>query len=174
MSIDETVLEPNENVIKFAKLREKAIIPSRRPEDGCYDVYACLEENMIIMPGEIRLVPTGIISAFSSKNRIQLRERGSTGTKGMARRAGEIDSGYRGEWFVAINNTSTKPIMIYVHEVANQEHPFNLCTLYPANKAIAQAAVEFVPQVSIEEVSVEEVQSYVSERGDSKLGASGK
>ena len=53
--------------IYFAKVKEDAIIPSKREEDGAFDIYACFEEDfMIIAPHETKLIPTGIASAFSS------------------------------------------------------------------------------------------------------------
>ena len=41
-----------------------------------------------------------------------LKERGSTGTKGIAQRCGVLDSGFRNEWFVPITNTSSKTLII--------------------------------------------------------------
>lgn len=32
------------NSIYFAKLKDEAIIPSKREEDGAFDVYACFDE----------------------------------------------------------------------------------------------------------------------------------
>ena len=160
-------------MIYFAKLRPGAKIPSKNEEDGCYDIYACLEEeSILIKPGEIKMIPTGIASAFDKNLRVQLRERGSTGTKGMARRAGEIDSGYRGEWFVAINNTSNKEILIEkdISEVFENNNYIS----YPCSKAIAQAAVEYVPETVVMEVTPEELMGFESKRGEGKLGSSGK
>ena len=50
--------------IKFAKIKDKAIIPSKRDEDAGYDIYACLDRPyMVIMPHETKMIPTGIASA---------------------------------------------------------------------------------------------------------------
>jgi dUTP pyrophosphatase len=160
--------------ILFAKVNPEAIIPSKRDEDGCYDLYACFEEDQIaIQPGECVLIPLGIASAFSLKFRVELRERGSTGINCMARRAGQIDSGYRGEWFFPLNNTSNRLIVISKalkdKPVVHQEGLF-----YPYNKAIGQAALEFVPVTTVKEVSYEELKSITSERGTGALGSSGK
>ena len=143
--------------IYFAKIKENAIIPSKRDEDGAYDIYSCIEEDVIrLQPGEIKMIPVGIISAFSPKYRIVFHERGSTGIKGLKVNAGLIDSGYRGEWIVILNNISNKEIE------------------YPTTKAICQAKVQEVPKVNIVETTKEEVLSFESERGDGKLGSSGK
>lgn len=160
-------------IIYFAKIKKGAVIPSKREEDGCYDIYPCFEEkSMVIHPGDIVMVPTGIASAFRKGLRIQLRERGSTGTIGMARRAGEIDSGYRGEWFVAINNTTKKQIII--SKEADKAHERENLVLYPYTKAIAQAAVEYVPETTEMQVTLDELKEFKSERGEGKLGSSKK
>ena len=169
--------------ILFAKVRPEAIIPSKREEDGCYDIYACFDENVItICPNEIKLIPTGIASSFESKYRAELRERGSSGTKGLSRRAGQIDSGYRGEWLVPINNTTNKYIIIAkepdvikaeLTKILNIDVD-TLFTIYPYSKAIAQFALEYVPDVEVEETTYEELLNIPSERGVGKLGSSGK
>ena len=115
-----------------------------------YDIYACIDENYIILqPGEIKMIPTGLISAFDPKYRIVFQERGSTGIKGLKVNAGLIDSGYRGEWVVILNNVSNKEIT------------------YPTNKAICQAKVQFVPKINIVK-NTDEISSFVSERGTGK------
>ena len=102
-----------ENEIVFAKIRETAIIPTKKLEDAGYDLYANFEEDyFVIEPFTTKLIPTGIASAFSPKWVALLRERGSNGSKGIAQRAGVIDSGYRGEWFVPLTNTNRVPVVI--------------------------------------------------------------
>lgn len=164
------------DIVYFSKVKPNATIPSKREEDGCYDVYACFDEDfMLIYPNTIKLIPTGIASAFSSKYRFDIRERGSTGTKGMSVRAGQIDSGFRGEWFIAINNTTNKPIyiaknsaMTYLSEISE------FATIYSYEKAICQVALEEVPKVQVEEISYDKLKNIKSERGIDMLGASGK
>lgn len=143
--------------IYFAKIKDKAIIPSKRNEDGAYDIYGCIDQDFItIQPGEIQMIPTGIVSAFNPKYRVVFQERGSTGIKGLKVNAGLIDSGYRGEWVVILNNVSNKEIV------------------YPVTKAICQAKIQEVPKVEIIETTYEEILSFASERGEGKLGSSGK
>ena len=92
--------------VKFAKVRPTAKIPTKRVEDAGYDIYANFEEPFILInPHETKMIPTGIASACDTDYCFVLKERGSTGTKGMAQRCGIIDSGYRSEWFVPITNT---------------------------------------------------------------------
>ncbi|MFR1835271.1 MAG: dCTP deaminase domain-containing protein, partial [Turicibacter sanguinis] len=115
--------------INFAKVKPSAIIPSRRLEDGAFDVYACFEEDFITFePHETKLVPTGLASAFSTDYVAILKERGSTGTKGIGQRCGVVDSGYRGEWFVPMTNHNNKRLVIAKESVAQN---FEDSIVYP-------------------------------------------
>ena len=157
----------------FAKLRPDAIIPSKRLEDGGYDIYANFSEEYIeIKPNEIKLIPTGIATAFSSKYVMLARERGSTGSIGMSLKAGVIDSGYRGEIFIAINNTNRKTIVI--DKRFNKIEEYEEYIHYPYNKAIAQLIMVENPVFDIQEISYEKLKNIESERGLGKLGDSGK
>ena len=161
--------------VKFAKVRATAKIPYKRDEDMGFDIYADFEEDYILInPHETKLIPTGIASACDNEYGFILKERGSTGTKGMAQRAGVIDSGYRGEWLVPITNTSSQPLFIIkdgkdINMVIDTEY-----IKYPYEKAIAQALLIRVPTVDVEEYTYEELCEIPSERGIGKLGSSGK
>ena len=81
--------------IYWAKVKENAKIPSKRWEDAGYDLYPCFAEDyMEIQPNQTKLVPLGIASAFDPNYVLFLKERGSTGTKGMAQRSGVIEKSY--------------------------------------------------------------------------------
>jgi dUTP pyrophosphatase len=162
------------NKILFAKVKPDAIIPSKREEDGCYDIYACFDDNCIVIePHTTKLIRTGIASAFSPKYRINCkRERGSTGKYSMTIVSGQIDSGFRGEWFIAINNTSNK--YIYIDKSVDKVYENEDTVTYPYTKAIGQFAVEFVPDVDIKETTYEELLTIQSNRGVGELGSSGK
>lgn len=173
--------ERRKPTVFFAKVREDAILPSKRDEDAGYDLYANIEgkevdgkivHEMYLPVHKTTLVPTGIAMALPKTHYFNTKhERGSTGKIAMSVLAGVVDSGYRGEVFVAINPLH-KDILITseVDEVEEGEHVI----LYPYSKAIAQGTIDLVPQVNIKEISFEDLQKIESERGDSKLGASGK
>lgn len=184
-----------ENVnIKFAKTNPNAVIPSKEEENAGYDIYACLDEDYIIIPPHTtQLVPTGIASAFDAGYYIQIEERGSTGSKGMKKSAGVIDSGYRGQWFVAITNTNNVDIIISkypstklsnIKEVLSKDFKcfkkirarrrLKRAVFYPATKAIAQAIIHIVPKSAVEEITFNELQTIASNRGTGVLGSSGK
>ena len=177
------IKEVKDNEILFAKLKGSAIIPSKIDENMAYDVYACFEnDRMVIQPQETKLIPTGICSAFNKKWGVSLRERGSNAifkdsngkefSIGMKVSAGQIDSGYRGEWFIAITNTNNMPISIdkNVKKVTVTED----FILYPYSKAACQAKFEEVPVMDVKEISLEELKAIPSMRGDGKIGSSGK
>ena len=172
--------------IYFAKVKPNAIIPSKIPTNAGYDVYACFDEDyMIIQPHTTEMIPTGIASAFSEDYCIILKERGSTGIKGIGQRAGVIDSNFRGEWFVPITNTNDIPIVIYKKDVhiTDLENGYVLFDkdkyvgkpiLYPYEKAICQAIITRVPKCEIKEIEYEVLKEIESDRGTGCLGSSGK
>lgn len=164
--------------IKFAKVRPTAIIPTKRDEDAGFDIYANFEEDFrIIPPHETRIIPSGIACACDTDYCLILKERGSTGTKGMAQRCGVIDSGYRGEIGIPITNTTEAPIVISktdsIEDIFGEIAPTNVI-IYPYEKAIAQLLVIPVPVVDVEEYTYEELKAIPSSRGLGALGSSGK
>lgn len=167
--------------VYFAKVRETAIIPSKRLEDAGYDIYADIEPTRVegkviyelLIPAlQTTLVPTGIACALPNTHYLNVKhERGSTGKISMSVLAGVVDSGYRGEIFVAI--TPLHKDVLITSEVSETEVGENVI-LYPYSKAIAQGTIDLVPQVNIEVIKFEDLAKIESERGATKLGQSGK
>lgn len=167
-------MEMNNQVIYFAKVKEEAMIPTKREEDGAFDIYACFEEDYIIIePHETKMIPTGLASAFSNHYVAILKERGSNGSKGIGQRAGVVDSGYRGEWFVPVTNHNTKAVVIKKDAVEEKE-AFEDMMIYPYEKAISQCIMVEVPKLQTKEISYSELLNISSERGIGSLGSSGK
>lgn len=195
MTKNNNTIELAENDLVFAKVKPNAIIPTKDYENAGRDVYACFEEDyMVIPPNSTKLIPTGIASALHPKYEIRLRDRGSNGSKGIHVNAGTIDSGYRGEWFVAWCNTNNKPVILSklpklsVSEFKKRFYDDGLhykvgevyqyidtgYIYYPYTKAIAQAEVCEVPVMNQTEISYEELSLIPSKRGNGALGSSGK
>lgn len=176
----EIMTDTNKQNIIFAKIRPGAKIPSKRDEDMGFDIYACFDGDCFeIPPHKTKLIPTGIASACDPDHGFVLRERGSTGSKGIALRAGVIDSGYRNEWFVGLTNTTDSMLVISkLNEEETLQKYYNNKTervhtlVYPYSKAIAQALFIPVPKVEIKELSYYELKNIKSERGMGKLGSS--
>lgn len=157
----------------FSKLYKDVKTPSKRVEDGCYDLYAYFEEEYLTIPAfTIKLIPTGFATSFNSKYRIALRERGSNTKSGLNVRAGQIDSGFRGQYFVAVYNGNNVPVHLTkaVDEVVKLDEGIYV----PYGKAICQFAIEEVPQIEWEEMPYEELKLIPSERGMGMIGDSGK
>lgn len=173
------------SVVFFAKVKPDAIIPSKKDENGGYDVYANFEQEYIsIFPHETVMIPTGIASAFSDNYVMILKERGSTGSKGIAQRCGVIDSGFRGEWQALVTNTADHKIIIAkipsdTDAKAEQEEFLHRtygydAIIYPYSKAITQAVLLPIPKVTVNEVSYEKLMSMKSERETGMMGSSNK
>lgn len=159
--------------IKFAKLRPNAVIPSKREEDSDYDLYACFDEDeMMIPPFSSALIPTGLISAFDSSIGVKFEERGSNVKWCGIAMAGVIDSGYRGEWFVAMYNGN--PVPVYISKSTDEVKRTPEAVYVPYKKAVCQFNIRRIIPAEIKENSVEEILSIKSERGEGKLGSSGK
>lgn len=165
-----------DGIIFFAKVHPKAKIPSRSYPSAGYDVYACFDEDYVIIPSHTTvMIPSGIASAFSPDFVVILKERGSTGTKGMAQRSGVVDADYRGQWFVPINNTNDKDIVIAKDNIQLPlRYKDNNAIVYPYRKAICQALILQVPNQQVKEIVYGELQKFETERGMGALGSSGK
>lgn len=96
---------------KVEKLVPNAILPTKEnPSDAGIDIYA--NESYTLKPGERHLFSTGIAVEFPKGQVALLWDRSGLGSKGIHRLAGVIDSGYRGEWKVALVNLTKESFEI--------------------------------------------------------------
>jgi len=104
-------------------LRVKIKIKARRPDlipaymsEGAsgFDVKADLEAPMIIEPGRIALIPTGLSFEIPEGFEIQIRPRSGLALKGITvlNSPGTVDSDYRGEVKVILANLSDEPFTV--------------------------------------------------------------
>lgn len=173
---EETILEGEDihmEKIYFAQIRENAIIPSKIEENVAFDIYANFkEESMFIEPHTVKMIPTGIASAFSNKYGFIIKERGSTGIKNLKINAGVIDSGFRNEWMILIYNGNDCTVEI-TKNMTTGSHMYSKPSIkYPYEKAIAQAMLVEVPKVEVETISYEELLKMESVRGLGMMGSS--
>ena len=199
-----STLTLEDNDLVFAKVRPDAIIPTKEDENAGYDIYANFKEDYVVIPPQsTKLIPTGIASAMTDKYYLNVAERGSTGKIGMKYSAGIIDSGYRGEIFIALTNTNINEIIISkltkedliekygekdecgdIHlsygkgkndyaYLIDRDNEFT-AIIYPYEKAIAQLIVHEVPKMNIKEVTYDALLKIPSKRGTGALGSSGK
>lgn len=96
--------------IKILKLNEAAIIPHyAHPGDAGLDLFAIAETE--ILPGETKLIHTGIAISLPLNTEAQIRPRSGLALKHsvtVLNSPGTIDAGYRGEIGVILINHGKK------------------------------------------------------------------
>ena len=99
--------------IRVKKVHPNATIPTYGSAEAAgADLYACLEETVVIQPGEVFWVPTGIALEVPKGCAGLIYARSSLGTKrglAPANKVGVVDSDYRGEVKVVLFNHSKRP-----------------------------------------------------------------
>ena len=102
--------------LNIKRLHEKAKMPERQTEGSVgFDISACIEEAIVILPGETRLIYTGIAIALEQGYAAFIYARSGLGVRhGItpANCVGVIDSDYRGEIVVGLRNSSDKPFTV--------------------------------------------------------------
>ena len=102
--------------LNIKRLRENAKMPERQTEGSVgFDISACIEEAVIIPPGETRLIYTGIAIALEPSYAAFIYARSGLGVRhgiAPANCVGVIDSDYRGEIMVGLRNASDKPFTV--------------------------------------------------------------
>ena len=166
--------------VKFAKVRPSAKAPIKGDAGNmCFDFFPCFEQDWIeIKPFEVKLVPTGIATAFDNSLGLVFRERCSTVKINLKVNSGVVDANYRGEIFVALLNCN-KDRSIFISKFGDTgeqspltEHPDGI--LVPYEKAICQGMFLPVPEIELEEIGFNELSQIPSARGANCLGSSGR
>lgn len=102
--------------ISFQRLNDAAILPKKMTEGSSgYDVYACLSEDIMLLPMKRMAVPTGLSLSIPTGFEAQVRARSGLALKhGIAvlNSPGTIDSDYRGEVKVILANLGEEPVLI--------------------------------------------------------------
>lgn len=100
-------------VIAVKKLKERAILPTYGSAEAAgADLYACLNEDVTIVPGATEFIPTGLSMAIPKGYAGLIYARsGLACKKGLApaNKVGVVDSDYRGEFMVALHNHGQEP-----------------------------------------------------------------
>jgi dUTP pyrophosphatase len=143
--------------IKIRRLDETADLPLPSYESegsSGMDLRASVTEPVLLNPGEIRLIPTGLAVSVPHGYEAQIRPRSGLALKhgiGMVNSPGTIDSDYRGEIGIIVINWGQRPFIIR------------------RGDRIAQMIITKVYQADIMEVGVLES----TERGEGGFGHSG-
>lgn len=94
--------------IRVKKLKPNAILPTYGSAEAAgADLYACLEETVVIQPGESAFIPTGLSMELPKGYAGLIYARSGLACKrglAPANKVGVVDSDYRGEFIVVLHN----------------------------------------------------------------------
>lgn len=147
----------SENIINVTKKSKSAQIPSRATSGSAgFDLYADIESEFTIAPGDLVKIPTGIAIGLPGPEYVALVfarsglavKHGITLSNGV----GVVDSDYRGEIMVGLCNLSKVP-----YTISPQER-------------IAQLVVMPISNFRLVEVSALDA----TNRGENGFGSTGK
>ncbi|MBE6160600.1 MAG: dUTP diphosphatase [Firmicutes bacterium] len=106
--------------LDIKKLNDNAIIPTFGTEYSAgADLYACIDEAVVIKPGETKLIPTGLSMAIPEGYGGFIYARSGLASKrglAPANKVGVVDADYRGEVMVALYNQSSEEQTVDVNE----------------------------------------------------------
>ena len=101
------------NAIRVKRLRENAILPTYGSAGAAgADLYACLEKEITVAPGESVFVPTGLAMEIPVNCAGLIYARSGLACKrglAPANKVGVVDSDYRGEFMVVLHNHGAVP-----------------------------------------------------------------
>lgn len=149
----------NKTTVRFIKLNDKAQVPTYGTEFAAgADLYAAIDEDITINPGETKMIGTGIATEIPTGlvGLIYARS-GLACKKGLApaNKVGVIDSDYRGEIKVALHN----------HNAAGTEG-----IVVQSGERIAQMVI--APYIHADFVEAETLEDTV--RGEGGFGSTGR
>jgi dUTP pyrophosphatase len=138
-------------ILKVKKLNPEAKLPVYAHKgDAGADLFSI--EKVIINPGEIKSIHTGIAIALPENHAGLIWDKsGIAANHHIHCLAGVIDESYRGEWKVTLTNLGKEPFVIEKHQ------------------KIAQLLVQPIAYTTIKEVS----EMDDTERGENAFGSTG-
>lgn len=108
--------KPLEVLLKRKRGAEDIPLPAYMSEGASgMDLHAALEDPLLMNPGDIALVPTGLYIAVPSGHEAQIRPRSGLCLKHgvtVANTPGTVDSDYRGEVCVILINLGREPFEV--------------------------------------------------------------
>ena len=150
--------------VKIKRVKDVELPKYAKPGDSGFDLVAA--EDTIIWPGETKVVPTGLAFEIPPGYELQVRPRsGMTRNTKLRVVLGTVDSGYRGEVGVLVDNISLKRSLKY--DEKNQQ--FVSADIIEKGTRIAQGVIAPVLTAHFEEA--DELSD--SERGVGGFGSTG-
>lgn len=169
---------PKENTVRLRvrRLTERAILPTRHnPRDAGLDIFAL--DDVVIRPGQILKVPTGIAIQPESipggpEALVSLVwDKSGRASSGLKTMGGVIDEPYTGELLIVVTNLNHEPVFEAMAggNVPAINRALEAATIrVPFGKAIAQLLIQ---QVSLAE-PIEVVELDATDRGVQGFGSS--
>ena len=103
--------------LKIKKLSNFVSMPEYKTQGAsAMDLVAAIKDDIIIPPGEIKMIPTGIAIELPRNTEAQVRSRSGLAIKSgitVVNGIGTIDEDYRGEICVGLINLSKKDFTIH-------------------------------------------------------------
>ncbi|EJV56088.1 dUTP diphosphatase [Bacillus wiedmannii] len=142
--------------VKIKRVKDVELPKYAKPGDSGFDLVAA--EDTIIWPGETKVVQTGLAFEISPGYELQVRSRsGMTRNTKLRVILGTVDSGYRGEVGVLVDNTEIpKAVNMQAHVIEK-------------GTRIAQGVI--APVITANFIEVDELSD--SERGVGGFGSTG-
>ena len=104
------------SAIRVKKIKPDAVLPTYGSEFSAgADLYACMEKDILIAPGETVFSPTGLAMEIPAGFAGLIYARSGLASKrglAPANKVGVIDSDYRGEIIVSLFNHSSREVML--------------------------------------------------------------
>jgi len=103
-------------VVKVYRLNKKNPLPGYMSKGASgIDLFASLDRDMTLPPGEYKCIPTGIIISLPAGYEAQVMPRSGLALKHgvtVLNTPGTVDSDYRGEIMVILINHGEKPLIL--------------------------------------------------------------
>jgi dUTP pyrophosphatase len=101
------------DAVRVKKLKDNAILPTYGSAEAAgADLYACLDNPIIVQPGESVFIPTGLSMELPKGCAGLIYARSGLACKrglAPANKVGVVDSDYRGEFIVVLHNHGNLP-----------------------------------------------------------------
>ncbi|MEB9422732.1 dUTP diphosphatase [Bacillus cereus] len=150
---------------KIKRVRDVELPKYAKPGDAGFDLVAA--EDVVINPGETKVIPTGLAFEIPPGYEMQIRPRSGMSRKTKLRVIlGTVDSGYRGEVGVIVDHIMSKDLGVRFDK---EKQEFVSASVIEKGDRIAQGVI--APVVKAHFVEVDELSE--SDRGTGGFGSTG-
>ena len=163
--------QPQRGALRVKRVGEHDLPLPAYETDGAaaLDLRACIDGQMVLEPGDCKLIPTGFAVALPPGTALMLLPRSGLGHKHgivLGNLVGLIDQDYRGQLMVSVWHRGAE---VYWHHEADRAEPAHDAIIIHPGDRIAQALL--VPILRPEIVEVDELDE--TARGAGGFGSTG-